>query len=59
MFALCREFYEDVLPEFRKHGKIIQFKVCCNPEPHLRGNVYIQYENIRSSVEVIYFVLRF
>ncbi|OXA51586.1 Zinc finger CCCH domain-containing protein 5 [Folsomia candida] len=45
------EFYQDVLPEFQKHGKVIQFKVCCNFEAHLRGNVYIQYDNIRSSVE--------
>lgn len=37
------EFYDDVLPEFKKAGKVIQFKVCCNHEPHLRGNVYIQF----------------
>jgi len=46
-----REFYYDVLPEFQKHGKVIQFKVCCNLEAHLRGNVYVQYDNIRSAVE--------
>jgi len=46
-----REFYSDVLPEFKKYGKVIQFKVCCNLEPHLRGNVYVQYDNIRSAVE--------
>ncbi|ODM96236.1 U2 small nuclear ribonucleoprotein auxiliary factor 35 kDa subunit-related protein 1 [Orchesella cincta] len=45
------EFYDDVMPEFRKHGTVIQFKVCRNLEPHLRGNVYIQYESIRESVE--------
>ncbi|XP_026862709.2 U2 small nuclear ribonucleoprotein auxiliary factor 35 kDa subunit-related protein 2 [Electrophorus electricus] len=39
------DFYEDVLPEFRNAGKVIQFKVSCNFEPHLRGNVYVQYEN--------------
>ncbi|KAJ8399619.1 hypothetical protein AAFF_G00410300 [Aldrovandia affinis] len=38
------EFYEDVLPEFRSAGKVVQFKVSCNFEPHLRGNVYVQYE---------------
>lgn len=38
-----REFYMDVLPEFKELGKVVQFKVCCNYEPHLRGNVYIQY----------------
>ncbi|KAG5833308.1 hypothetical protein ANANG_G00274570 [Anguilla anguilla] len=38
------EFYQDVLPEFRNVGKVVQFKVSCNFEPHLRGNVYVQYE---------------
>ncbi|XP_036054394.1 U2 small nuclear ribonucleoprotein auxiliary factor 35 kDa subunit-related protein 2-like [Onychomys torridus] len=37
------DFYHDVLPEFKKVGKVIQFKVSCNLEPHLRGNVYVQY----------------
>jgi len=45
------EFYDDVLPEFRKLGKVIQFKVCRNFGLHLRGNVYIQYETIRESVD--------
>lgn len=39
------DFYEDVLPEFRNVGKVIQFKVSCNLEPHLRGNVYVQYQS--------------
>lgn len=47
-----REFYEDVVPELRKFGTLIQFKVCCNLEPHLRGNVYVQYQTIQESVEV-------
>lgn len=38
------EFYHDVLPEFKSVGKVVQFKVCCNHEPHLRGNVYVQFE---------------
>ncbi|KAG7467170.1 hypothetical protein MATL_G00150590 [Megalops atlanticus] len=38
------DFYQDVLPEFRSVGKVVQFKVSCNFEPHLRGNVYVQYE---------------
>ncbi|XP_067669548.1 U2 small nuclear ribonucleoprotein auxiliary factor 35 kDa subunit-related protein 2-like [Haliotis asinina] len=37
------EFYNDVLPEFRRMGRVVQFKVSCNCEPHLRGNVYVQY----------------
>ncbi|XP_064394197.1 U2 small nuclear ribonucleoprotein auxiliary factor 35 kDa subunit-related protein 2-like [Halichondria panicea] len=36
-------FYNDVLPEFRMAGKVVQFKVSCNYEPHLRGNVYVQF----------------
>ncbi|XP_015974257.1 U2 small nuclear ribonucleoprotein auxiliary factor 35 kDa subunit-related protein 2 isoform X2 [Rousettus aegyptiacus] len=39
------DFYEDVLPEFRNVGKVVQFKVSCNMEPHLRGNVYVQYQS--------------
>uniref|UniRef100_T1INA1 Uncharacterized protein n=1 Tax=Strigamia maritima TaxID=126957 RepID=T1INA1_STRMM len=39
-----REFYEDVATEFKKIGRVIQFKTCCNHEPHLRGNVYVQYQ---------------
>uniref|UniRef100_H3B096 Zinc finger CCCH-type, RNA binding motif and serine/arginine rich 2 n=2 Tax=Latimeria chalumnae TaxID=7897 RepID=H3B096_LATCH len=38
------DFYEDVLPEFKNVGKVIQFKISCNHEPHLRGNVYVQYQ---------------
>lgn len=38
-----KNFYNDVLPEFKKFGKVLQFKVCNNFEPHLRGNVYVQY----------------
>uniref|UniRef100_A0A3P8VP44 Zinc finger CCCH-type, RNA binding motif and serine/arginine rich 2 n=1 Tax=Cynoglossus semilaevis TaxID=244447 RepID=A0A3P8VP44_CYNSE len=38
------DFYHDVLPEFRSVGKVIQFKVSCNFEPHLRGNVYVQFD---------------
>ncbi|XP_073473037.1 U2 small nuclear ribonucleoprotein auxiliary factor 35 kDa subunit-related protein 2 [Aquarana catesbeiana] len=38
------EFYDDVVPEFKSVGQLIQFKVSCNFEPHLRGNVYVQYQ---------------
>ncbi|KAM4796987.1 U2 small nuclear ribonucleoprotein auxiliary factor 35 kDa subunit-related protein 2 [Rhinophrynus dorsalis] len=38
------EFYADVVPEFKSVGKVVQFKVSCNFEPHLRGNVYVQYQ---------------
>ncbi|KAL4656501.1 hypothetical protein GN956_G4411 [Arapaima gigas] len=45
------DFYEDVLPELRTAGKVVQFKVSCNFEPHLRGNVYVQYETTEQCKE--------
>ncbi|XP_041585853.1 LOW QUALITY PROTEIN: putative U2 small nuclear ribonucleoprotein auxiliary factor 35 kDa subunit-related protein 1 [Vulpes lagopus] len=39
------DFYHDVLPELRHVGTVVQFKVSCNLEPHLRGNVYVQYQS--------------
>ncbi|XP_029937010.1 U2 small nuclear ribonucleoprotein auxiliary factor 35 kDa subunit-related protein 2 isoform X1 [Myripristis murdjan] len=38
------DFYHDVLPEFKSVGKVVQFKVSCNFEQHLRGNVYVQFD---------------
>lgn len=38
------DFYEDALPELKNAGRVVQFKVSCNYEPHLRGNVYVQYD---------------
>ncbi|CAL1279810.1 unnamed protein product [Larinioides sclopetarius] len=46
-----RNFYNDVLPEFKKCGKVIQFKVCSNHEPHLRGNVYVQFSKEEEAVK--------
>ncbi|XP_069677048.1 U2 small nuclear ribonucleoprotein auxiliary factor 35 kDa subunit-related protein 2-like isoform X2 [Periplaneta americana] len=45
-----REFYDDVLPELEQFGWVVQFKVCCNFEPHLRGNVYVEYSNTQDAV---------
>jgi len=44
------EFYDDVFPEWSKFGKIVQFKCCNNLQSHLRGNVYIQFENVESAI---------
>ncbi|RVE42737.1 hypothetical protein evm_012620 [Chilo suppressalis] len=44
------EFFNDVVPEFEKFGRIIQFKVCNNYEKHLRGNTYVEYAEVRSAV---------
>ncbi|KAJ7324062.1 U2 small nuclear ribonucleoprotein auxiliary factor 35 kDa subunit- protein 2 [Desmophyllum pertusum] len=43
-----KQFYEDTLPEFRKAGTVVQFKVAvvlfvAIMKPHLRGNVYVQF----------------
>ncbi|XP_041978202.1 U2 small nuclear ribonucleoprotein auxiliary factor 35 kDa subunit-related protein 1 [Aricia agestis] len=45
-----KEFFYDILPEFRKFGTVVQLKVCNNHEKHLRGNTYIEYADLRSSV---------
>lgn len=36
-------FFWDVLEELRRPGTVCQVRVCRNLEPHLRGNVYVQY----------------
>jgi hypothetical protein len=46
-----REFYFDVHEEFRKFGRLVNFKVCRNFAPHLRGNVYVHYEKVEDAVE--------
>jgi len=43
-------FYEDVFPEWEKFGKIVQFKCSNNLVSHLRGSLFIQYENIESAI---------
>lgn len=48
LYNSFREFYVDTLPEFKSVGKVINFKVCCNHEAHLRGNVYVQYKRLVS-----------
>ncbi|CAL8351734.1 unnamed protein product [Merluccius merluccius] len=45
------EFYHDVLPEFQSLGRVVQFKVSCNFEPHLRGNVYVQFDTEEHCLE--------
>ncbi|XP_075213508.1 uncharacterized protein LOC142319758 [Lycorma delicatula] len=45
------EFYNDILPEFESCGPIRQLKVCCNHEPHLRGNVYVEFFSERHALK--------
>lgn len=40
-----KSFYDDISDEFKKYGRLKQLVVCSNYEPHLRGNVYVQYES--------------
>ncbi|KAI4329492.1 hypothetical protein MLD38_027877 [Melastoma candidum] len=44
------EFYEDVHTEFLKFGELVNFKVCRNGSFHLRGNVYVHYKSLDSTV---------
>lgn len=37
------KFYDETYPEFQKAGTIRNYYVCCNYEPHLKGNVYVEY----------------
>ena len=43
------EFYNDVIPELETYGSVVQFKVCCNRDKHLLGNVYVQYKHQRDA----------
>lgn len=47
----CREFFKDVLPEFEQCGRVRQFRVCTNEEPHLRGNVYVEFGSRRHALK--------
>ncbi|KAH1020043.1 hypothetical protein HUJ04_009772 [Dendroctonus ponderosae] len=49
-FKYYKDFFYDVILELEKCGKIRRFVTCCNHEPHLRGNVYIQYETTREAL---------
>uniref|UniRef100_A0A7I4DBG2 C3H1-type domain-containing protein n=1 Tax=Physcomitrium patens TaxID=3218 RepID=A0A7I4DBG2_PHYPA len=44
------EFYDDVHSEFIQFGELVNFKVCRNGSPHLRGNVYVHYASQESAM---------
>ncbi|KAJ8961091.1 hypothetical protein NQ318_008767, partial [Aromia moschata] len=46
-----KEFFYDVIPELETFGTIKLFKTCCNHEPHLRGNVYVEYSTTNSALK--------
>uniref|UniRef100_A0A8D8SF98 U2 small nuclear ribonucleoprotein auxiliary factor 35 kDa subunit-related protein 1 n=1 Tax=Cacopsylla melanoneura TaxID=428564 RepID=A0A8D8SF98_9HEMI len=54
MYKHFLDFYDDAMPELRSFGKVIQFKVCCNLSPHLRGNVYVSYATEREALKAYY-----
>lgn len=39
-----KDFFDDVIPELQRFGRILHFLVCHNYEPHLRGHVYVEYD---------------
>lgn len=45
-----REFFEDIVEELKQFGSLTIVQVCKNSEPHLRGNVYVVYEDERSAL---------
>ncbi|KAJ3099580.1 U2 small nuclear ribonucleoprotein auxiliary factor 35 kDa subunit- protein 2 [Phlyctochytrium planicorne] len=47
------EFFEDAHPEFAAIGKVVQFKVCRNMVPHLRGNVFVQYSTEEEAARAV------
>jgi len=44
------KFWYDIVPEFRRYGKIEQMRVCRNHSHHLRGNVYVMYKREEDAV---------
>lgn len=47
LYNYFREFFSDIVEEFESFGLIKHVFVCRNIVPHLRGNVYIQYADMR------------
>lgn len=47
--AHFEDFFWDVLGELRRVGRVRQLRVCRNLEPHLRGNVYVQYDSVEEA----------
>ncbi|CAH1961449.1 unnamed protein product [Acanthoscelides obtectus] len=50
-YQAFKEFFDDVVDELESYGRIIVFRVCCNREPHLRGNVYIEFATTRAALK--------
>lgn len=46
-----KDFFYDVVPEMERCGNVTCFRVCCNHEAHLRGNVYVEYSTVREAMK--------
>ncbi|XP_030383611.1 U2 small nuclear ribonucleoprotein auxiliary factor 35 kDa subunit-related protein 2 isoform X2 [Scaptodrosophila lebanonensis] len=44
------EFFADVVPELEKFGRILNFRAVRNTLAHLRGHVFVEYEQERSAL---------
>ncbi|KAL6090938.1 hypothetical protein STEG23_024437 [Scotinomys teguina] len=51
------DFYHDTLPELKKVGKVIEFKVSCNFEPHLRGMCMLSTSRRRTVKQPFLFLM--
>ncbi|KXJ83982.1 hypothetical protein RP20_CCG024713 [Aedes albopictus] len=51
LYRCFTEFFMDIIEEFESFGSINGIFVTRNYEPHLRGNVYVQYEKIRDAAK--------
>ncbi|VEN60118.1 unnamed protein product [Callosobruchus maculatus] len=50
-YQAFREFFHDVVDELETYGRLKLFKVCCNKEHHLRGNVYVEFATTRAALK--------
>ncbi|XP_055540263.1 U2 small nuclear ribonucleoprotein auxiliary factor 35 kDa subunit-related protein 1 isoform X2 [Wyeomyia smithii] len=46
-----RDFFFDIIEEFEQFGTITTIFTCRNFEPHLKGHVFIQYNDMRSAAK--------
>ncbi|XP_062551276.1 U2 small nuclear ribonucleoprotein auxiliary factor 35 kDa subunit-related protein 2 isoform X2 [Armigeres subalbatus] len=51
LYRCYKEFFFDIIEEFESFGKIAGIFVTRNYEPHLRGNVYVQYAKLRDAAK--------
>ncbi|XP_065084359.1 U2 small nuclear ribonucleoprotein auxiliary factor 35 kDa subunit-related protein 2 isoform X2 [Ochlerotatus camptorhynchus] len=51
LYRCYSEFFLDIVEEFESFGAITGIFVCRNYEPHLRGNVYVQYASLRAAAK--------